>query len=171
MATRHRARTSTRWHFAFGICCHSNATHAPIANLPNSAPLGAPPTIPPSYIQVRAVVWACSHGQTHRQTHRCVWPLYISHCLRLTWNVINTKKQTRMWANAQRDGRPAEHRWRPLFNAAKFGWCSLLDCRAVTLPRRETRWNLHGCLKLPDGSQPLVKFTILWGTCGGHIAA
>jgi len=25
-----------------------------------------------------------------------------------------------MWANAQRDGRPAEHRWRPVFNAAKF---------------------------------------------------
>ena len=24
-----------------------------------------------------------------------------------------------MWANAQRDGRPAEHSWRPLFNAAK----------------------------------------------------
>ena len=23
-----------------------------------------------------------------------------------------------MWANAQRDGRPAENRWRPLFNAA-----------------------------------------------------
>ena len=43
-----------------------------------------------------------------------------------------------MCANAQRDGRPAEHRWRPLFNAAKFGWRSLLDCRAVTLPRRET---------------------------------
>jgi len=34
---------------------------------------------------------------------------------------------TRMWANAQRDGRPAEHRWRPLFNAAKFSWCPLLD--------------------------------------------
>jgi len=31
------------------------------------------------------------------------------------------QKQTRMWANAQRDGRPAEHRWRPLFNAANFG--------------------------------------------------
>ena len=28
---------------------------------------------------------------------------------------------TRMWADAQRDGRPAEYRWRPLFNAAKFG--------------------------------------------------
>jgi len=38
-----------------------------------------------------------------------------------------------MWANAQRDGRPAEHRWHPLFNAAKFGWRSLPDCRAVTL--------------------------------------
>jgi len=45
-----------------------------------------------------------------------------------------------MWANAQRDGRPAEQRWRPLFNATKFGWCSLLDCRAVTLPRRRSRW-------------------------------
>jgi len=30
-------------------------------------------------------------------------------------------KPTRMWVNAQRDGRPAEHRWRLLFNAAKFG--------------------------------------------------
>jgi len=28
---------------------------------------------------------------------------------------------TRMWANAQRDGRPAEYRCRPLLNAAKFG--------------------------------------------------
>jgi len=26
-----------------------------------------------------------------------------------------------MCASAQRDGRPAEHRWRPLFNIAKFG--------------------------------------------------
>jgi len=29
--------------------------------------------------------------------------------------------KTRMWANAQLDGRPAKHRWHPLFNAAKFG--------------------------------------------------
>jgi len=46
---------------------------------------------------------------------------------------------TRMWANAQCDGCPAEHRWRPLFNAAKFARGSLLDYRAVMLPRRETR--------------------------------
>jgi len=67
-----------------------------------------------------------------------------------------TWTRTRMWANAQRDGRPAEHRWRPLFNAAKFGWRPLLDCRAVTLPRRETRWNLQGCLEPANRSQPLV---------------
>ena len=30
-------------------------------------------------------------------------------------------KELEMWANAQPDSRPAEHRWRPLFNAAKFG--------------------------------------------------
>ena len=33
------------------------------------------------------------------------------------WN----NEQLEMWANAQRDGRPAEYRWRPLFNGAKFG--------------------------------------------------
>jgi len=30
-------------------------------------------------------------------------------------------EQLEMWANAQRDGHSAKHRWRPLFNAAKFG--------------------------------------------------
>ena len=39
--------------------------------------------------------------------------------------------KTRMWANAQRDGRHV--------NAAKFGPRPLLECRTVTLPRRETR--------------------------------
>jgi len=36
-----------------------------------------------------------------------------------------------MWADAQRHVRPAEYRWRPLFNAAKFSWRPLLQCRAV----------------------------------------
>jgi len=49
-----------------------------------------------------------------------------------TAHATNTREaityyNTRMWANAQPDGRPAEHRWRPLFNAAKFGWRPLLD--------------------------------------------
>jgi len=34
--------------------------------------------------------------------------------------LLHTAAITRVWANAQRDGRPAEYRWRPLFNATKF---------------------------------------------------
>ena len=63
---------------------------------------------------------------------------------------------TRMWADAQRDGRSAEYRWLPLFNVAKFSWRPVLEYRAVTLPRRETRWNLQVCPKLTNRSQPLV---------------
>jgi len=51
-----------------------------------------------------------------------------------------------MWANAQRDGRPAEHRCR------KVWLTPTTRCRAVTLPRRETRWNLQGCPKLVNRS-------------------
>jgi len=40
-------------------------------------------------------------------------------------NSVNLVKliyaELEMWANAQRDGRPAEYRWRRLFNATKFG--------------------------------------------------
>jgi len=36
-------------------------------------------------------------------------------------HVYNKTQKTETWANAQRDGRPAEQRWRPLLNAAKFG--------------------------------------------------
>jgi len=64
-------------------CCHSNETHALIANPPNSAQPAGTPTSPPTYIQVHAAVWACGRGQTHRR----VWPLYILHCLWLMWNV------------------------------------------------------------------------------------
>jgi len=34
---------------------------------------------------------------------------------------MSYSRQTTMWANAQPDGRPAKHRWRPLFNAASLG--------------------------------------------------
>ena len=43
--TMHTTSTSTRWHFAFALCCHSNETRVPIANPPNSAQLGDTPTI------------------------------------------------------------------------------------------------------------------------------
>ena len=73
-------------------------------------------------------------------------------------NVKHKINTNRMWANAQRHGHPAEYTWRPLFNAANFGWRPLLEYRAVTLPRCETRWNLQGCrcTKLPNRSQLLV---------------
>ena len=70
------------------LCCHSNATRAPIANPPNSAQLGGIPYHSPSYIRVRAIVWACGRGQTHRYTHRRAWRQYISCRLRLTRNVM-----------------------------------------------------------------------------------
>jgi len=38
------------------------------------------------------------------------------------------KKELEMWANAQRDGRPAEYGWRTSMPQ------SLVECRAVTLP-------------------------------------
>jgi len=41
--------------------------------------------------------------------------------LGLVFETAETIIKLEMWANAQRDGRPAEYRWRPLFNAAKFG--------------------------------------------------
>ena len=65
--------------------------------------------------------------------------------------IMQLKQQNQL----QRDGRPAEHRWRHLFNAAVWQ-TPTTRCCAVTLPRRETRWNLQGCPKLPDRSQPLV---------------
>jgi len=61
-----------------------------------------------------------SHWVTSRQYgDRKILPAIL-------WSSPIVIMKTRMWANAQRDGRPAEHRWRPLFNAAKFGWCPLL---------------------------------------------
>ena len=75
----------------------------------------------------------------HNMNAKCqrVYMLVLAVCLfifRFTtfqrwWNYacyLVIRYKTRMWANAQRDGRPAEHRLRPLFNAAKFGWRSLL---------------------------------------------
>ena len=52
---------------------------------------------------------------TDRQTHLMKQPLT------LIQHLHSNTYQTRMWANAQPDGRPAKRRWRPLFNAAKFG--------------------------------------------------
>jgi len=56
-----------------------------------------------------------------------------------------------MWANVQRDGRPAEYKWRPLFNAA------------VWLAKTRNRLKFAGVPQtnetISDASWP--KFTIL----------
>jgi len=36
------------------------------------------------------------------------------------YKMTHSLSSTRMWANAQHNGRPAEYRWRSLFDAAKF---------------------------------------------------
>jgi len=56
---------------------------APIANPLNSAQLRAASTTPPSYIRVRAVVWAYGRAQTDRHTdvgdHNTFHIVYVSH--------------------------------------------------------------------------------------------
>ena len=88
----------------------------------------------------------CLEGLNHRGY---ILPLLV---------VKQVKITTRMWAKAQRDGCPAYYRWHPLFNAAV--WLTpttTVPCsKLVTLPRRETRWNLQGWPKLAKVSQPLV---------------
>jgi len=58
-----------------------------------------------------------------------------------------------------------------LCSTLQFGWRPLLHCRAVMLPRHDTRWNLLGCPKLANRSQPLVDQSSpycedIWGRYG-----
>jgi len=77
---------------------------------------------------IRVRLWTCGwpviDNRTPVDANKCTL-----HCVQkkhpLVFSFI-TSSQTRMWANAQRDGRPAEYRWRPLFNAAMFDWRLLL---------------------------------------------
>ena len=83
--TRHRASTSTRWHFAFRLCCHSNETRGPIANPPNSAQQTLRPGLCSSVGMRRGT-------DTHKRTYthcRRAWPMYILRRLQVTRNAIN----------------------------------------------------------------------------------
>jgi len=47
---------------------------------------------------------------------------------------------------------------------AKFGWPPVSDVAAITKAKRQSGWNLLGCPKLPNRSQPLVgRSSPLWG--------
>jgi len=77
-------------------------------------------------------------------------------------------RQLEMWADAQRDGRPAEW-WRPLFNAAVW----LTPTTRVPVPCSNAA-KTRNPLKLPGVPQTNEtisaasgpKFTILWGHVG-----
>jgi len=56
--TRHRASTSTRWHFAFRYVAIATQPLHWLQIRPIVHNEGAPPTILPSYIRVRAVLRA-----------------------------------------------------------------------------------------------------------------
>ena len=69
-----------------------------------------------------------------------------------------------MWANAQRDRRPAEHRWRPLFTAQSLADADyLLPCRNAAKTQKPLK--VAGVPQTPEtisaASGP--KFTILCG--------
>ena len=69
-----------------------------------------------------------------------------------------------MWANAQRDGRPAEYRWRPLFNAAVW----LTPTTRVLCSNAAKTQNPLKLLGVPQTNEMISaasgpKFTILRG--------
>ena len=69
-----------------------------------------------------------------------------------------------MWANAQRDGRPAEYRWRPLFNAAVW----LTPTTRVPCSNAAKMRNTLKFAGVPQTGKPISatsgpKFTILSG--------
>ena len=45
-----------------------------------------------------------------------------------------------MWANAQRDGRPAKYRWRPLFNAAVWLTPTRMACSNAAKTRNPLKF-------------------------------
>jgi len=68
-----------------------------------------------------------------------------------------------MWANAQRDGRPAEYRWRPLLNAAVW----LTPATRVLCSNAAKTRNPLKLAGVPQTNETISaasgpKFTILW---------
>ena len=69
-----------------------------------------------------------------------------------------------MWANAQPDGRPAEYRWRSLFNAAVW----LTPTTSVPCSNAAKTRNALKLAGVPQTNETISatsrpKFTILWG--------
>jgi len=95
------------------------------------------------------------------------FPLLVDSLWILSYSLLynkSTTEQTRMWANAQRDGRPAEYRWRPLFNAAVW----LTPTTRVPCSNAAKTRNPLKLAGVPQTNETIsaasgLKFTILWG--------
>jgi len=70
----------------------------------------------PSFILIRQIMWPqyAVTDRTDRQRSDSIGRTVLQ----------TVAQKLEMWANAQRDSRPAEHRWRPLFNVR----ASLTQC-------------------------------------------
>ena len=54
-----------------------------------------------------------------------------------------------MWANAQRDGRPAKYRWRPLFNLADAQYWSAVQ-RCSNAAKMQNQLKFVGVPQTPE---------------------
>ena len=96
--------------------------------------------------------------------HTCSRAVLVKkHCMTMLFaNTAHGHRcQLEMWANAQRDGRPAEYRWRPLFNATV--WLtptSRVPCSNAAKTRNPLKF--AGVPKLKKRSQPPVDRSSLY---------
>jgi len=98
-----------------------------------------------------------------RSTSSCYNP---THAYNIQWYTKYTK--TRMWANAQYVGCPAEYRWRPLFNAA----VSLTPSTRVPCGNAAKKRNPLKLAGVPQTNETIsaTSRTHIVGTCGVDIA-
>jgi len=85
--------------------------------------------------------------------------------------IVQYRNEIRMWAIAQRDGRPAEYRWRLLFNAAV--WLTpttRVPCSNAARPKTRNPLKCGGVPHQQISAASRPKFTIIVRTCGGDIA-
>ena len=77
-----------------------------------------------------------------------------------------------MWANAQRDGRPAEYRSAPSVQRRKVWLTPNIGVPCSNDAKTRNPLKFAGVPKLQDRSQPLFGPSSPYcGTCGGDIAA